>query len=169
MKRCICARIRVYTHAHTRAKYLFSHTVISKNSCLTNVSSFQQLSILLSLAVFHLPSLYLAVLNFFACSRLKASSSRHFVILPLSLSTTINAALSVHLYIVETTFLSRLATSRFILLHDYSELCTSLLLHYFLFFSLLFHRVMLPLHIFLSPSSSGTFYAWPSNQRSCSN
>lgn len=65
-------------------------TAISKNSCLTNVGSFQQLSILLSLAVFHLPSLYLAILNFFVCSRLTASSSRHFVILPLSLSTTIN-------------------------------------------------------------------------------
>lgn len=65
-------------------------TAISKNSCLTNVGSFQQLSILLSLAVFHLPSLHLAILNFSACSRLTASSSRYFVILPLSLSTTIN-------------------------------------------------------------------------------
>lgn len=65
-------------------------TAISKNSCLTNVGSFQQLSILLSLAVFHLSSLYLAILNFFACSRLTASSSCHFVILLLSLSTTIN-------------------------------------------------------------------------------
>lgn len=133
MKRCICARIRVYTYAHTGAKYLFSHTAISKNSCLTNVGSFQQLSILLSLVVFHLPSLYLAILNFFTCSRLTASSSRYFVILPLSLSTTINAALSLHLYIVVTTFSCRLATSRFIPLHDYPELCTSLLLHYFLF------------------------------------
>lgn len=65
-------------------------TAISKNSRLTNVGSFQQLSILLSLAIFHLPSLYPAILNLFACSRLTASSYRYFVMLSLSLSTTIN-------------------------------------------------------------------------------
>ena len=131
-------------------------TAILKNSCLTNVGSFQQLSILLSLAVFHLPSLYLAILNFFVCSRLTASSSRHFVILPLSLSTTINGC-TIIIAIYRCDYF--LIPSWYLTIHPARELCTSLLLHYFLFFSLLFHHVMLPLHIFLSPSSSGTFYA----------